>query len=379
MHGQNTETPCAAQVYEFAFEPVPKGHKKTTSSIFIVLAGYVTALSCLATGAKIGGLMTFQNAVWACFTGNAVLFCMAVLLGIVACETGWSTTFLSRQVFGKTTSRLFSFLIILSSVIWIGLNGDLFSRMIARSFTWWPLPTALTAVLVIGIWTQSAMRGWKGIELVSWIAVPIAVSIIGVCAYDIWTTVGFVTITTYKPLQPLSFTAASSAIVGNFVFGCTITPDVCRFARSRKAVLIAVFFALLIGLFGLNVCGVLIAQTAGNTDFNHAVATLGLSLPVFLCAVFCLWPTQDNNIYGGSLAIQNILQGTQLEGFVSHRFLACILACLSAIFAAIGAAHYLLPIIIMLSVLLPPVSGMLFAEYFFVKRSREKQTGNWIA
>ena len=99
---------------------------------------------------------------------------------------------------------------------------------------------------------------------------------------------------------------------------------------------------------------------------------------VFVCAIFCVWTTQDNNIYSASLSLQNIFVDTKLEGKVKHAWLAIIVAALAAIFAAVGAVKYLLPVVKALSVLLPPIPAMMIAEQWCVKNSKENQNINWV-
>ena len=121
-----------------------------------------------------------------------------------------------------------------------------------------------------------------------------------------------------------------------------------------------------------------IAQATGNSSFVAATAALGLGILVFVCAIFCVWTTQDNNIYSASLSLQNIFVDTKLEGKVKHAWLAIIVAALAAIFAAVGAVKYLLPVVKALSVLLPPIPAMMIAEQWCVKNSKENQTINWV-
>lgn len=109
-----------------------------------------------------------------------------------------------------------------------------------------------------------------------------------------------------------------------------------------------------------------------------ATAALGLGILVFICAIFCVWTTQDNNIYSAGLALQNVMKDTPLEGKVKHAVLAVIIAAAAAIFAAVGATKYLLPVVQTLSVLLPPVPALIIAEYYFVKRSKENKSINWV-
>jgi cytosine permease len=144
-------------------------------------------------------------------------------------------------------------------------------------------------------------------------------------------------------------------------------------------VFISGLVSFVVGCFGLQLAGAMVAISTGQGDFTLAMAGLGLTTVAFVAAVFCLWTTQDNNIYGASLAIQNILRETSAKGKVSHMQIAMGVAGISAVFAASGIYQHILPIIQFLSVLIPPVPGLLTVEYYFVRNSKENITTNWSA
>ena len=73
------------------------------------------------------------------------------------------------------------------------------------------------------------------------------------------------------------------------------------------------------------------------------------------------------------------MKDTRMEGRVKHAVLAVIVATAAAIFAAVGATKFLLPVVQTLSVLLPPIPGLIIAEAFCVKRSKENKKINWVA
>jgi len=371
---------CGNDEYEYAFEPVPLDKRKSGASIFIVLSGYTISLSNFVMGASIGFKMSFMDAIWACLVANLFLGTVAVFLGVLAYRTGLSTSMLSRKAFGSRASSLFSILLALSAINWVGVNSDTFAKMIASTFSWWPIPTAITAVLVIAMWGQSAIRGYKGMEIVSWLGVPAAVvlTIAAVVAVGMQSN-NFADVMNYVPSQSITFTGASAALIGGWIFGCIITPDCARFAKSSKTTIVAGYSAVMLGLFGLEVCGILVATATKQGSFVGATAALGLGVLVFICSIFCLWTTQDNNIYGASLAMQNVFDGTKLAGKVSHKMMAIIVVICAAIFAALGALKYLLPIITFLSVLLPPVPGLIIGECLFVKNSKENKKWNYVA
>lgn len=380
MKEESKKVEQSSDVYENAFSSVPESKRKALLSLTAVLAGYPIALSNFVIGGAVGVGMTFNKALLSLAVGNGILIAIVIITGLMAYETGLSTAFLSRRAFGKNGSSVFSLLLVISSMTWISLNADIFARLIKTTFPWWPIGIPITAVIVILIWMQSAIRGYNGLQFISFIGVPAALimSLAGVvAAFNV--TNGFSVITTYTPENPLSFTAATASIVGGWVFGATITPDVCRFAKSKRDVIIASLVAFIVGCFGLQLAGALVALATGEGDFVLAMAKLGLAGVAFVAAIFCLWTTQDNNIYGASLAMQNILKETPAKGKVSHKQIALVISIISAIFAAWGIYKHILPIIQFLSVLIPPVPGLLTAEYYFIKNSKENITTNWIA
>lgn len=365
---------------EHVFEKVPDSARKSVGSILVILTGYTISLSNFVTGATVGFKMPFKEAVAACAVGNIMLIIVATFLGIIACQTGLSTSVLARKSLGARSSSILSFLLAISAVNWIAVNADTFSNLIVSNFGWWPIPVGITSIIVVALWAQSAIRGVKGLEIVSWLGVPCAVILTIACAIAIANRAGYQTVFQYMPTSDvqISFAAGSTAFVGAWVFGCIVSPDVCRYAKKTSHVAIGAPIAVTVGLFGLEVIGIMTAQATNESGFVAATAALGLGILVFICAIFCVWTTQDNNIYSAGLALQNVMKDTPLEGKVKHAVLAVIIAAAAAIFAAVGATKYLLPVVQTLSVLLPPVPALIIAEYYFVKRSKENKSINWV-
>lgn len=358
---------------------VQESERKDLFSLTMVLAGYPIALSNFIIGGAVGVGMTFWGAMGTLVVGNLILIVLATFTGMTAFETGLSTSFLSRRAFGRQGSSIFSGLLVASSVTWIALNGDIFARLIIDTFSWWPLSIAITSVICIAIWLWSAIQGYEGLEKVAVLGVPAAIimSVVG-AVVAIIKSGGFATILSYQPKEILTFSAATSSVVGGWVFGATISPDVCRFAKSKKDAAVATVVAFVLGCFGLQLAGALVAIATGYGDFVVAMGILGLGLVAFVAAIFALWTTQQNNIYGAALAVQNVLEGTKLEK-VEYKVVAGIVALLAAAFAFLGIYEMILPVIQFLSVLIPPVPGIMIAEDYIVKNSNEKRAFNIVA
>lgn len=363
----------AKNAYEYAFEPVPESKRKTGISLFMVLAGYPIAVSNFVTGAAVGYRMPFAEATAAFLCADAFLIAVAIMMGLAAFATGYSTAFLSRMVFGKRGSAIFSALIVLSSVTWIGINGNTFGSMVAANFPAIAVPSVIIGVVIILVWSISAAHGYKGMEIVSWMGVPTAVAMGVICFVMVgMQSGGYGSLLSFAPPagMEMGFTDATASIVGSWLFGCLIAADVCRFAKSKRHVVVCCAGAFLLGLFGFQMVGCVVAQIAQNPNFSEATALMGLGYLVLACTLVCLCTTQDNNIYGAGLAMQNILAETPLAGKVRHCWIALSITVAAAIFAACGALSFLLPVIQFLSVLLAPVPALIIAEYCFVKNSK---------
>lgn len=250
---------------EYAFGRVPADKRKTFSTILVILVGYCISLSNFVTGATVGSKMSFSGTVWSIVVGNAILALVAVMVGIIGAKSGKTTLVLARNFLGKRSSAIMSVLIALSAVNWIAVNADTFANMILTNFKWWPLPVWLTAIIVVAIWAQSAIRGVKGLEIVSWLGAPAAVILAIASFIAIGTKTGFGTVIHYVPGEgQLTFAAGSTSIVGAWIFGCIVTPDVTRYAKNGKHVSLAAPIAVYVGLAMIELVGAMTAQATAT-------------------------------------------------------------------------------------------------------------------
>ncbi|MCD7952412.1 MAG: cytosine permease [Synergistaceae bacterium] len=384
MEKNNKSAPSFFQhrlnLYEYAFLPVPAALRRGTVNLFMGIAGYTMSLSCLMIGAIVGYALPFWEAVCACVLGDAVLLFTGILMGVIACESGWSTSFLSRRIFGKRASSLFSICIILLSINWVGLNGDAFARMIITVFPAFPLPMPVISVLIIALWAATSAYGWRSFELLCWIAVPLVSLFLAIGGERLWSEIsGMGFIDSFIPSGELSVTSAAAVVTGNYIFGCIISPDMCRFAASKRSVVTAAVPAYIFSFFIFNIFGVVMSQFGDSYLFSVSASKIGQSSIFFVIAVFCLWTTEHYNIYAGSLAMQNIFQGTAVDGNLSHRMATCVIGGLAAAYASFGALDFIMTVLSWISVVIPPVVGMFAAEYFIVRRSNEKRDINWVS
>src|SRR5699024_9969498 len=102
--GNNESYKYQDEAYEYAFEEVPKNKRRNLLSLIIVLGGYPIALSNFVIGGTVGVGLSFKNAITTLIIGNGILISIVILTGILAYQTGLSSSMLSRNSFGKSGS-----------------------------------------------------------------------------------------------------------------------------------------------------------------------------------------------------------------------------------------------------------------------------------
>lgn len=180
-----------------------------------------------------------QNALSASHFGlpawaNLMLIVVATLLGIISCRTGLTTSVLARKSMGGRSSAILSFLLAVSAVNWIAVNADTFAKLIGSTFSWWPIPVGITAIIVVALWAQSAIRGVNGLEIVSWLGVPCAIVLTIACAIAIGTKAGYASVFAYTPPSDLqiSFAAGSTSLLA---LGSSAVSSPPTYAAMQKA------------------------------------------------------------------------------------------------------------------------------------------------
>lgn len=358
---------CMKETYEYAFSAVPVESRKATGKLVLILAGFAFSNSGMAAGIIIGRAMTFYEAVAACLLGNLLLFFVALFWGMSGCDSGYTSVSLMKRILGDKVAVLFSGLVILSMIIWIGVNGNMLARLILTMFPRWPLPIAVTTLLVLTGGILSSIKGWKWLEIVAGLCVPL---IILLTIYNIARVGeikgGFDFLLHYQPKTHMPMMTVLSMMIGNFMMPATTVADICRFAKCRRSVLTTLSVYAVI-LFVCNICGVLIAQATEANNLNYGIYLLGMIVPSFLWLVLCVFTTQNVTLYTASLAVQGLVRRTVMGGNISYKTAVLFIGGLSVIAGIIGTIPYVRTSVSIIVIIILSLSGLVLAELLLRK------------
>lgn len=160
-----------------------------------------------------------------------------------------------------------------------------------------------------------------------------------------------------------------SMVVASFALGGVISGDYCRFAKSRADVIKSSIVGVIpAGLFML-LTGALLSLVTGQYDISTILVSIGLPLVGLFALVAATWTTNVTNAYSGGLALSNLL------GFDESRFklTTAIAGAAGTLLAAVGLLGKFSAFLTLMSNLIPPLAGVLIAEYWVIARGNKEK------
>ena len=360
---------------DYALTPVPKNERKTLLNQFLVNAGYIICLAGLFSGASLGQGMTLKDAIIATIIGSFILALYASLTAVPAARYGVSTTVLGRHAFGRWGVVIIALIIfILNGVGWFAYETALFGLTLQEMFpghfiTNWQVASIWGGLLMM----TTAIIGYRAIGVLSFLAVPLIATLSLAGLAGATSQVGGFSklFEILPPGEQLTMATAITITVGYFAIGAACQPDIARYAKNEKVAVGAVFAGFLFANPLIMLAGtamILVTSTMGvgtTPNLPRAMLELGLGAGALAVAALGQWTTNDNNLYTGSLALVNIIP-------LPKKILAAVVGIAGTIIAAIGIYEYWIPWLVFLGVFVPPMAGVMIADYYVLHRMGKK-------
>ncbi len=362
---------------DYTNEAVPAGARKGFWPMFFIMLGFTFFSASMWTGVDLANGLDFNGFIGAIMIGGVILAAYTGALGYIGCDTGLSFDLLSRRAFGTKGSYLPSAMIALTQIGWFGVGAAMFAipaaEVLAPESKW--LPYLL--VLLVGVcMTSSAYFGIKGLEIVSYISVPL-IAILGTYAMVTATVQGGGLEAIFnKSSGELTLFAGVGLVIGSFVSGGTATPNFVRFAKTNKAAVITTVIAFFLGNTLMFCFGGVAGAFTGRDDIFWVMIELGLGIWAFLVLGANIWTTNDNALYTGALGLANIT-GKEKKPMV---ILSGVIGTVTAMWLYYNFCNWLT----ILNATLPAVGVILVADYFVDRKKyaadvEEPKGVNWAA
>lgn len=350
---------------DFSLERVPREVRKGFWPIFFIMLGFTFFSASMSVGAKLGIGLDLKGFIWSVLIGSTVLGAYTGILGYIGSETGLSLDLLAQRSFGSIGSYLPSGLISFTQIGWFGVGVAMFAIPAAELLH---VPAMALVVLAGACMTYSAYFGIDGLEIVSYISVPL-IAVLGIYSMVLAISQGGGLEAVFAQSQgTLSVTAGAGLVIGSFVSGGTATPNFTRFAKTNKIAVVTTVIAFFIGnglMFSFGATG---GAFTGKDDIFYVMIAQGLAVPALLALGANIWTTNDNALYTSGLGLSNITKVRKKPMVLA----AGIIGTLTAVWLYNNFVGWLN----FLNAALPPVGALVALDYFLHKDAYRPHSKN---
>ncbi|MBY0011649.1 cytosine permease [Paenibacillus typhae] len=369
-----------AKIEDYEREPVPQYLRKSWLSMALVWIAIGIDLSAMFLGAQLGAGMSIGDSLTAVIVGSVILGLIGAVCAYVGAKTGLSTAMLSRFLFGNRGALIVSVILGISSLGWFGVQVGFFASnfqtALSELLDWhW----SLGVLSVIGglLMMSTAIWGYRAIEKLSVWSVPLLVVFIIIALVMALRGEGGSTVWSPFEGEALPMGTAISLVIGIFVLGTALSPDIARWAKTPRHAITAAFIGFFVGNSFMTIIAIFLSRSMNSSDLTGIFLTLGLGIPAIIVLTLAQWTTNTSNLYSAGLGFSVVFKR------ISKPVITIIAGLLATALAYFGIYDRFLTFLTYITMLVAPLGGIYTAEYLLVDRKRFSFEGldsnrNWV-
>jgi cytosine permease len=283
----------------------------------------------------------------------------------IAAVEGTAGTTAMRAPFGIQGRVIPALAMVLATVGWFGVQTGIAaesSRQILLTFGY-EVPFWLLAGVLGAVMASVAVFGYRWIEVLNALAVPVMTVLLGLVVYQIYTNYaadltgasgGAMSFWTAMNIIPAATAAFLIVAMDYGRYGTPATPSRPSYGATVAWLVFCVILAA-IGIFA--------AAAAGTWDPVEIMVELGLGSIGLALLIAGSWTTNVTNVYAGGLALSQIT-GTNRVGTTTVTGLIGTVLAIGGIFSYGGILAFLEA----LTITLVPTTGILLVHYYFLEQ-----------
>lgn len=364
---------------------IPAQKRQHWISVALIWIGCMICVPSLLVGQTLIQGMTFPKALLAGAVGYALVLVITILQGSQASDLGRPTVVIAKPSFGSGIANyLFSFVITIALIGWYGIQATIagisFSQLLGVFHI--DISNTLATIIISLVMLASAVFGFKAMEKLNAIAVPLLIAVLGWATINVLLKADLSIIGSYTPTNELDFVSAVSIVFGSFVVGGVIAGDFTRYNKNRKETIKSASVGITPVGFLLVLIGALLALTSKDIN-SDIIQTLTDHIPVPLIALITLilatWTTNVSNAYSAGIALVN---GLKLKD--SARPIVTVIAGLiGTLLAVVGILEEFTTFLMILTTLVTPIAGVMIADYWILNKGKkegymEQKASEWV-
>ncbi|WP_448807955.1 purine-cytosine permease family protein [Aminobacterium mobile] len=350
------------QFYDYPDRPVPANKKRSRLNIAMVTTGMAVAMSTLYTGASLASILTYKDACLSIIVGCTILCIVASLTGNIAAKKGVPFAMLSRYAFGRKGSNIVGLVFATSMLGWFSYQCGYFGETINILSP----NNALTSIKVATLWggllmMSTAIIGFKGMTFLSMLASPLLLIMCLYSGYRSVVAVGMQEIINNIPANPASLGVGITIVIGGWITGAILQPDISRYAKNSKDNVLGTIIAMIV-FAAANWGGVLVAKATSTPTIMQGLVKLGLGAIALWIVILGQWTSNDNNLYSAALGVINVKPG------LNKHVITAIMGIIFTVIAVLGIQNYFIRFLEILGTFLPPFGAVVVCDYYLFKK-----------
>lgn len=349
---------------DYAHDPVPADRRVRGWHIVVIYVGVALTLPAYLTGGEVGLNVGLIGGILAALVAGVVLAAVGVTTGYIGAKTRLSTYMISRHAFGRTGAKVTNFILVLTLFGFFGVTAAFFAQAtdtLAADF--FHLEWGVTTWVMVGtvLMISTALFGFRGLDALSKIVTPLLFALLVAAVIKSLDSTSVSAAVAYDNPQGFPVGAAVSMLVGGWMVGAVILPDLTRYALTPKHGMVGGSASFILGNLLVIVPCVFLGIANQEADIVRIVVSFGWAAWALIIVFLSAWSSNDNNIYSASLGLASIFERVRKWKITIAAGVA------GGVLAAAGIIDQLVPFLMALGILVPPVAGI-FAADFFLRR-----------
>ena len=351
------KTAESKQTEEYVGVAVPLDKRTGWTKPALVWLGFSISFANLVIGGQIEKMVGMPNAVGAILLGNLGLVIYAGLLAVISGKTGFSFPMVAKATFGEKGAIVPALLMAVLGNFWFAYNSwmltDVCYSVLGGN------PTVWCIVLVNICWLGTL--AYKYMVALGKAVVPVVVFLACYFVIRLILPAGGAAFHS-APTAAAPFITAFGTAFGTFVVSGTMTGDIVRYCKGTKDSIIVTIFAFFVGNSGSLILGALASAAVPGIDQYFGMTAFLGGIPLIICAGISQWSTASSCLYNAVSGYTNIFRKLGWTKAVIIGGVGGSLVAVSGFISDLAAYMSFL------GILVPPVGGVIIADYYLVRK-----------
>ncbi|MDC7227454.1 MAG: cytosine permease [Spirochaetales bacterium] len=343
---------------------VPMHARKGLLSIAAVLLGFTFFSPTMLAGAQLGAAFSLKPLMIILIGGSVILGVYVAVMCLLGAKTGLTSVLLSKYTLGKGGAKWADIILGGTQIGWYAVTSAYMGELFAKGLgmTGWSVTFTIFWAVVMGI---TAVYGFKGMEIVSYFALPaILILVIYIPYLGVKEVGGWGAMAALQPASTMSIGAAITVVVGTFASGGTQAANWSRFAKNGMTGFWAGLIAFLLGNGLMIFSGMIGALAFNNGDLVEVMIAMNITVLALIILTMNIWTTNNATAYAFGVAGAELFNKPNKRPFIIGGVLIAI------VLAVTGIYKNFIPMLVLFGTFIPPLGGVIIGDFFFTYKGK---------